>query len=216
MKSLTVAVLTGKRPQLLERTLSSFVERNPLLWKDASRVVFHNFGDGASARILDRYDWHKREVRPNELLTIGQASQYLGALALSQRTRYVLRLEDDWLCHDSPGWFESAVNVLEDPEVGQVRLQRHDEPTRPENMVTHEPIVWSDYPGGHQAGNAHYTHRPSLMRSFDYSALFPYRKEHHAMRRFYQRGLLVVQHRPGVFSHLGGDTLSLKRREGAS
>ena len=216
MRALAIGVLTGRRPELLDVTLGSFVRNHTAVWELAAKVVFHNGGDDDTAVVLDRYDWDRRVVHDGQLLRIGEASQHLGALLLSQAARLVLRLEDDWECNDEP-FLDECDEILRDPLVGQVRLQTTAEQTRPENMVTKRRITWEKYgPSEHLIGDAHYTHRPSLMRAADYAALFPYRKEIHAMRRFHGTNLKVVQHNPGVFTHIGWGDKSLKHTEGAS
>ena len=211
MSLLTIAVLTGRRPRLLDATLQDFLAKHASVWALASKVVFHNSGDDETAQVLDLYDWDRREVTDGPLLGCGEASQYLGALALSQKSRFVMRLEDDWACLPVD-WLDDAVDVLADRTVGQVRLHHSSVPTQTVNMVTKRKLTWKPYRDtGHLIADAHYTHRPSLMRSSDFAALFPYRNEFHAMRRFRLTGMQVVQHQPGVFTHIGDGELSLVR-----
>jgi hypothetical protein len=206
--SLTIAVLTGRRPELLAQTLASFVEHHRDIWEAATRTVFHNTGDEPTSQVIDAYTWHDRETHAGPLLSIGQASQRLGAQVADAGTDYVLRLEDDW--EAKPGdWWDDAVDLL--GRVDQVRLLRGRSSRR--CKVCRSTIVWRSTKRGHKVTrDAHYTHTPSLMRTGQFLKLFPYRDEPDAMRRFH--GHPVAHLQPGVFDHLGGGSKSLKKNGG--
>ena len=206
---LTIAVLTGRRPELLRQTLDSFTRHHRNIWDQARRTVMHNTGDRETADILDRYDWHLRRTTPT-LLPIGEASQLLGRQVRATEPDFVLRLEDDYLAH--PGdWWDTATGLL--GQVDLVRLQRADERTKSRCSVCGTRTRWTRVPGARIADDTHYTHRPTLMRYESFDSLFPYKHERDAMRKFHGRrsGQLV----PGVFSHLApGKPLSLRKNGG--
>ena len=207
--NLTIAVLTGRRPALLERTLTAFTDHHPEVWGSAVRCVMHNTGDDATRQVLDRYDWDLRHTTNGRLLPIGEASQILGQQVEEAGTEFVMRLEDDWEAHPVD-WWEDAVQLLD--TAGQVRLRRHDEKVMGRCAVCRNQMLWVEQDGHRVTKDAHYTHNPSLMRTELFLTLFPYRDERDAGRKFH--GQPAAQHVPGVFSHLGGDGKSLKKNGG--
>lgn len=214
----TIAVLTGQRPELLARTLTAMAAHQPVLWAEATKVVVHNTGDKGTAAVLDQYDWDRRVVLDGALRGIAEASQYLIRAAAEADRRYVLRLEDDWVA-DAVTFYPVAAQILEDPElnVGQVRLRRYVEKVMTKHRVTKKPIVWRRLENGHDwAPSAHYTHNPSLMRTWDLAAIAGYSDEVDAARRFLRGGWSSVQHIPGAFAHGGHreEGLSLKWTRG--
>ena len=183
---LTIAVLTGLRADMLQRTLASFTEHHREVWGNARKVVFHNAGDEPTGSILGRYRWDDRHM-VTALLPIGQASQILAAMV--PQDGYVLRLEDDW--EAQPGvWWDDAVKLLDGAD--QVRLRVATENVSPRCLVC-------------RGDHLHFTHNPSLMRAETLHSLTPYTDERDAMRKFH--GLRSVQLSPGVFSHIGGWSL---------
>jgi len=213
---LTIAVLTGLRPALLFRTLEAFEERQPDVWHAATRTVVHNTGDRATAEVLDLYEWDDRLELTGPLLPIAQASQHLIAQAALADRAFVLRLEDDWEVDRTPFWDE-AVNLLGDAR--QVRLRKAAEPVMTRHRITKDPIRWRETEDGHLwAPSAHYTHNPSLMRTWDLVALSGYSDEIDAARRYHDAGWSTAQHVPGAFRHLGdrSENLSLKWSGGAA
>lgn len=213
----TIAVLTGQRPELLREMLAAMVEHQPDLWAGAAKVVVHNSADAATAAVLDEHDWDERVVLSGHLRGIAEASQYLIRAACTVDRRYVLRLEDDWLAHPVD-FYHVAVKLLEsDFNVGQVRLRRSSEKVMTKHRVTKQTMVWRELEGGHRwASSAHYTHNPSLMRTWDNAAIAGYTDEVDAARKFYASGWSTVQHFPGVFAHAGHKEagLSLKWSRG--
>lgn len=215
---LTIAVLTGQRPELLRETLAAMVEHQPDLWGAAAKVVVHNSADAETAAVLDEHDWDQRIVLDGHLRGISEASHYLIRAACTADRRYVMRLEDDWLA-DPVDFYATAVELLEsDLNVGQVRLRRASEKVMAKHRVTKKEIVWRELDSGHRwAPYAHYTHNPSLMRTWDNAAIAGYTDEIDAARKFYASGWSTVQHVPGAFAHAGHQEagLSLKWSRGA-
>jgi len=207
--SLCIAVLTGRRPQLLAQTLDSFTRHHRRIWDGAFRTVLHNTGDPETAEILDRYRWDHRRTT-GRLLPIGEASQLLGQQVRDLEPDYVMRLEDDFLAHPAD-WWGTATGLL--GQVDLVRLQLAAEPTKGRCGVCQTKVTWTRVAGGRIAVDAHYTHRPTLMRFDVFDSLFPYRNERHAMLKFH--GRKSAQLVPGVFSHLApGRPLSLRKNGG--
>lgn len=209
---LTVAVLTGLRPALLAKTLAAMSEHQPEVWHESVRVVFHNSGDSETSEVLDQYRWDERRTHTGDLFGIGAASAHLVELAGMVDQRYVLRLEDDWLADRTP-FVEDSVALLE--SVGQVRLRKASEPVMTKHRITNQPVRWTVAPSGHRVTKrVHYTHNPSLMRTWDLVAMGAYKNEMEAAARFDASGWAVAQHMPGVFSHLGDRDAGLSLKWG--
>lgn len=207
--TLTINVLTGRRPELVQRTLDSFATNHPQVWGMATRTVLHNGGDQETSDVLDRFEWHDRQTL-DRLLPIGEATARLAGQAKDAGCELVLRLEDDWEAR--PGdWWDDAAGLLE--VVGQVRLRRSDERVSARCMVCRQTTRWKQHGNG-ETGHAHFTYNPTLMTLGTLLALFPHRDEQDAMRRFHPRpvGRLL----PGVFAHIGGDGRSLRENGGGA
>lgn len=216
MSKLVIAVLTGRRPGLLDRTLTAMETRQAVVWQRADRVVVHNGADAETAEVLDRRRWTIRGAvgGRDRLEGIGAASTVLADAAAMTGATYVLRLEDDWEAGevDPLQWWPQAVDLLERQRVGQVRLRAVDEPVLDRCMVCRSPLRWARVPDGWQA-HGHFTYNPSLMLVDTLGRSLPHRSEADAQRRLHH--IEVAQHDPGVFRHLGGGDLSLRTGGGS-
>ena len=206
---ITIAVLTGHRPELLRQTLGALPK---WLCETARMAVFHNGGDRATVRELSQFKWDLRLTRwIDEILPIGPAFSELMNYVIAADTELILYLEDDWLFtgdQDDRRWLETAIAALRWPEVGLVRLRNVSERTLNRHMITREPIVWKQVPGQRftVADRAHYTFNPTLMRVIDIP--WPATDETDAQRIFEIHSPIrhkSAQLHPGVFSHIGGD-----------
>lgn len=211
---LTVTLVTGGRPDLLNATLDNLERTAPGLLESAYVAVLQNGPDPVTERILDVYGelFQHRTVLPRRLPIGYTAAAMLGQAAPRP---YVLHLEDDWVAATAaPGWLDRARQALDNPRIGQVRLRHRGDEVLGRHMVTRRPIDWQPGPDGHQVAVAHYTLNPSLMRSVDTPAVWDVAdSESAAMRRFYNTGLLTAQATPGVFRHIGdGHSLRLGQR----
>ena len=186
--SLVIAVLTGRRPQLLRRTLDSFATNHPDLWGSSIRTVMHNGGDLPTAAILDGHQWDDRHTT-NRLLPIGEATTLLTRRAAEHEPDLMLRLEDDWEAEPG-GWWDDAVTLL-DGGAAQVRLRKASEPVSARCMVCRQP------------GHLHFTFNPTLTYTKTWTSLLPIVNERDAMRKFHRQPATQLQ--PGVFAHIGGD-----------
>jgi hypothetical protein len=185
--TLNINVLTGRRPDLLEKTLDSFATHHPDIWESAVRTVLHNGGDPQTAAILDRYEWHDRHTT-DRLLPIGEATTLLTARSAAHGTDLMLHLEDDWRAEPAD-WWDQAVAAL-DAGADQVRLRRSNEQVSPRCLVCRK------------TGHRHFTFNPTLTYTETWTALLPVASERDAMRKFHGRHAAQLQ--PGVFTHIGG------------
>lgn len=211
-ESLTIAVLTGQRPEMVAATLASFVENQPEAWAAATRVVLHNSGDRETGEVLDRFSWHERRTLDGQLRGIGAATNHLLQMIGEADSTYVLRLEDDWHANDTP-FLADSIRLLDSPHVRQVRLRKISEPVLKFHQITKQPIRWNEQDSGHfLSRSAHFTYNPSLMRTWDAVALGGSENETAAQRKYVAAGWGSAQHSPGVFSHLGDHRAGLSLR----
>lgn len=218
-RDVVLTVLTGARPDLLERTLGSLAEFEPGLLASATVIVLHNGGDQTTRPILARHDGHINAVlTTDQLINVGPATSILAGEAVKSRQPYWLHLEDDWAATgDHPAWLNQARNLLDDhDEIAQVRLRHVTEPVLPRHMVTNRPLQWEDRGSWRFAPDAHWTNNPALMRTWEAPLAWPAAGEREAQRRWHtanQHG--VAQLDPGVFVHLGEDGRSLRKLTGS-
>jgi hypothetical protein len=198
----TVAILTGHRPDLLARTLSSVPA---WLLGSAHVVVLHDGADEATTQVLDGYrgDIDRLITRrhPTQMMhTIGDNWSHLAEQA---QTEFFLTLEDDWqYVALGAEWLSNARDALREG-AGQVRLRSVSETVLDRHMATRAPISWSPSQYGWSA-DAHFTTNPSLVRSSDLPSLWPADGERHMQRRAVDSGLTcVVQANPGAWIHIG-------------
>ena len=205
----TLAILTGRRPHLLKRTLDALPS---WLWTSAHTVVMHNSGDSETAEVLNDYEIYLRYTCLDGLWPIGQASSHLFKLAQAEQRSFTLHVQDDWLCHDqSQEWLLTALRVLDGrPEVKQVRLRRVSERVSINHLVDGKQVVWNQADGYRWSRRAYFTLNPTLMRTED--LLTDIEGERDGMRQFLLAGHHIAQLTPGVFAHIGGHGQSLRQR----
>jgi hypothetical protein len=205
--TVTLTVLTGRRPKLLVRTLDSFVVHNRQLWEDAHKVVYVNGSDNETVETAGRYGFNE-VLTSDELEPIGPA---ISRLAQTVQCRWWLHLEDDWQS-TGPADVELAQNILDRyPKVSQVRLRDMSERVMRRHRVDRRPIRWKRRGGWLHAEHAHLTFNPSLVRASDIPDGWPCDSELDAMRRWLQAGhRQVAQLVPGSFAHIGHDSLRAK------
>jgi hypothetical protein len=201
----TVTVLTGARPGLLDDTLTHLPDG---LVDTATVIVLVNGGDADTLAVCDRHRLAERGAKiatTDTLVGVGDAMGVLAGL-VDTSSPWWLHLEDDWRFHTlDDTWLDAARLALRDPTVAQVRLRHHSEPVLATHMVTGQAIVWHPHPVGRVA-DAHLTLNPNLMRTVDAHRLWPSPGERAAQRVGHRSGLRrVVQLHPGAFHHTGGD-----------
>lgn len=198
-----VTVLTGGRPDLLDRTLHSLAAHARWLVDDAEVVALHNGGDEPTAIVLAGYPFDAT-LTTRRIGTIGQSMTTLADVAAQSRRRFWLHLEDDWECLPTDGgWLDEACSALASG-ASQVRLRRADEPVLVRHMVTGRPLVWRDHGTYRLCDDGHYTCNPSLVYAEHAHDAWPAAGERQAQRRWRRHGhRRVAQHLPGVWAHIG-------------
>jgi hypothetical protein len=217
-----LTILTGRRPALLSDTIDSLRAYAPGLLESAQVIVLHNDG-GSGADPLTRAQielLRASVVETTSLYPIGRATSLLERAVRQSGAAYWLHLEDDWrLSSATPGWLDHAREILgtqkRPTDVAQVRLRHWSERVLPRHMVTRAPITWLHHraPGRppHATAQAHLTFNPFLARTDALTPAFPCTDEADFMDRGHSLGLRTVANLyPGVFTHLGEGSLSLR------
>lgn len=199
---MVVTIMTGKRPELLDKTLESLFGVFPYLYNE-TLMALANGGDEPTQDVLRKYEvpyFHTKELLP-----IGQSISLLAQYAQQAGDKYWLIMEDDWLATDSDT-VTKAVDIMDaNPDITQIRLRHISETVLTRNMVTNEPITWQVH-DGYRTAKAHLTFNPSIIRTKDIPKAFPCTGERHAQKNWHSNGMwLVAQLTPGIWKHIGQD-----------
>lgn len=214
MDDVVVAVLTGARPDLLRQTLDTLAIHAGGRIHRWNVICLVNGSDAATLDIVSARSWVKPILSPAPIRPIGEAVSLLAEHVRAAGRRYVLHLEDDWICgHPPESWLDRAAHVLQDAKVGQVRLRLAREKVMRTNMRTGAAIRWQCASDHCISPNAHFTFNPHLMRTDDLGRIYPCGGEVDAQRRFADTGMSVVQLVPGAFRH-AGENASLRQKLG--
>lgn len=188
-----ITVLTGRRHDLLDRTLRNIPPATVFV-NDISR-------DPRSVEIAKQHDCQVSGWE--EWTGVGESMSRI-AEWVKQFPGYWMHVEDDWSAR-GPIPFDECFTFLDHhPEVGQVRLRRRSDGASGRNYLTKARIEWTG--GRILTGNAHATWNPTICRTSD-AELYPVEGEVEFMRNHSERYELNAQH-PGCFTHTGdGRTL---------
>lgn len=122
MKKITFALTACGRPDLLERTIDSFMEFNtyPI---ERYKVIDDSAVPGVNDHLIEKYpfiEWSHNTER------IGQTKS-IDILYSDIETEYIFHCEDDWL-FTKEGFIEKSLSILENnTEIIQVHLRAHDD-----------------------------------------------------------------------------------------
>lgn len=185
-----VTLLTGRRPDLLAKTLAS------LEGSGIEPDIFVNGADPESLQVVhDSGIVNGLHTWP-EWLGIGAAMSRVAEWVQGE-DGYWLHLEDDWELTNPLDLSTAQAFLDEHPEVGQVRLRRRDDGASHRNYLTKRRINWQGE--GIKIGNAHATWNPALQRT-SAAQVYPVTGEVDFMRKMPQ---INAQTNPGHFRHLG-------------
>lgn len=200
-----ITILSARRPDLLELTLSRFPLKN---FKNI--ISYCNGGDKETIEVFRKFNLEP--LVTEEFLYIGSAVTLLSEKVKETSCKFWLHLEDDWLYKSkSMKWLDQSKEILqENSHIFQVRLRHISEKVLPHNMVTKKRIKWKTHQYG-KYGEAHFTHNPSLIRVNDIDKIFPESYERRGQKNAWKNGLRTIfQLDPGCFFHTGGGDKSLK------
>lgn len=218
-----ITMVTGGRPDMLQRTLRNLTTRAPGLLDSARFIVLHNGvldldqTVRATFEVLGDYEdkidsFIDVACGPGGILGPGAAYAYLASCVNQCATPNDtwLHIEDDWSLEGlSTGWLEAAEDILRNhSSIGSVRFRHVSEPTLRRNMLTGEPIEWRPFgPNFEVATSAHWTFNPALTRVEMARHLKGVRSEHEAQTAVARLGAeRTARHTPGVFVHAGQES----------
>lgn len=197
MDDVIVTMLSGMRPELLDKTLDSLPEY----------VLNHmeglaNGGDEETRRIYEKYN--VSYFTTPKMLGTGAATSVLAQLALSSNKTYWLAFQDDWeFVTLDDLWLTKAKEMLSYSNL--VRLRHFSDKVSGRNLHTKENYILEKIPHG-LMGNMHWTFNSTLQRCETISKVYPCINERDAMRKAEQNGLRVTsQLYPGCCKHIGGN-----------
>lgn len=202
---LSIAILTGRRLDLLQRTVKSLEATNSGLLNDSYVIIYLNGFDNQTDHFVRSLSYVD-----DYMYVASDTPEPIGA-AVSRMTDHVIgksdyhiHLEDDWECMSS-GFIGRAQSILENhPEIGQVRLRHKAEPVMRFHMVSQVHHRWARKDGVLMS-KLHFTFNPSLVRTEDLNCIYPATSEIDAASNYAKRFSFVAQDDPGAFRHIGGD-----------
>jgi hypothetical protein len=197
MNDVVVTMLSGARPELLNRTLSSLPD-----YVLESVIGLANGGDQETIEVYKNYSIDP--IITPYLLKVGAATSLLADLAFESKKDYWLQLEDDWeFITEDENWLWRAKKALNNSH--QVRLRHVSEFVKSTHMYTKKPFKLKNSEYG-KVGEMHWTFNPTLQKCITVPSVFPNVGETDAQKRAYISGKkLSTQLYPGCFKHTGDD-----------
>lgn len=184
-----VTVLTGRRPDLLSRTLRTIPKA----------TVFVNEIDHNRESVDVAKHYNATVLGWNGWTPVGESMSRIAEWVVEQDDPYWLHVEDDWRALGPLPLTEATELLDARPDVGQVRLRKKTDGAKLTNYITGEKIEWTGGPIA--VGNAHATWNPTVARTSD-ATLYPVDGEVDFMKKHSLRYPYNAQHE-GVFVHLG-------------
>jgi hypothetical protein len=195
MRDTVVTMLSGARPNLLDRTLSKLPD-----YVLANMIGLANGGDSETIEVYKNYGIDP--IVTPYLLPTGSAISFLADLAFSSKKSYWLQLEDDWdFVTQDELWLERAKKALQ--ESHQVRLRHFSDPVKQTHMYTKKPFKLKASRYG-RVGKMHWTFNPTLQKCKTIPSVFPNVSEKDSQKRAVESNKsIVTQLYPGCFLHNG-------------
>jgi glycosyltransferase involved in cell wall biosynthesis len=159
MENITVVVTSCNRPDLLEKTIESFLNFNtyPILeW-----IISEDSGiSGVNDKLKQKYPdfkWLETDVQRGQIKSIDYAYSHVN-------TEYIFHLEDDWETYCDGAISESIKILKEFPNVSAVMCRNHD--PRVYHMSDNPPLLncWGNW--------GHYSFNPGVRRMSHYRNFF--------------------------------------------
>ena len=204
---LPVVTLTFRRPQYLQKTIQTFIEKNENnLDMFSFRILVQGGLDPGTANVLKKWKDYLDfvDVRDkNEGCARGFNICMQEALRL--RTPYLLHLQDDWESKEPiSNYLPEIFNFMDTHKVvGCIRLGSIHEKGSKRNVISGDLVRWSKKSKHILVGNAHFTLQPTILRCDVVEQMTPIIKEHHAQQKYHKLGLQVAQLDADCFLHTG-------------
>lgn len=159
MSEVTVVITACNRPDLLKRTIESFLQYNT--YPIAQWIIIEDSGildvNDELVKTYPNFLWISATSRRGQIRSIDEAYSHV-------KTKYVFHLEDDWETYKDGAIAESIRIIEETPKVSAVMCRNHT--PRVYHMSDTPPYLncWG--------GWGYYSFNPGLRRMADYSEFF--------------------------------------------
>jgi len=206
-----VGMLTYKRPDLLMRTLESFVDHNRnCLDRFRFFILIQACPDPATMSVVNNHaNLFDEVIQSKDNLGHGH-----GFLTILDRcvekypdSKYLMMLEDDWESRDSLGkYLDEILKFLDaDESVGYIRFRTTRQRVYNKNRMTKEEIWYKPVTDHIYKSNGHFTTNPVFFRSelLQQFKDYPVHKEIHMVEVCHLLGECGAQLRRGCFWHIG-------------
>lgn len=196
-RNIAISIHIDGRPTRMWKMFESINTWAMGLFTAAHVTMLFNYYDQATVEELEGIDWiNVLDVNRGSLLPAGAAHSRLFT-KVPYNIPYHLHLENGYLIGTSfSDWLKPALAILDNPEVGQVRLLHRGVPVSRYRRTDGKEIRWDHENLDILIGNANYTDTPALIRREDLLKMWPADDWSIAARRF---EWLVAQSNPGVF-----------------
>lgn len=206
-----IAMLTYKRPDLLQRTLTSFVEYNrDYLDRFRFFIFVQNWPDPETVSVISFYSSLFDEVilsKSNLGSVCGMINSLDRAALRCPNSKYLMILEDDWESRDSLGkYLDQILEFLDsDPSVGYIRLRSTHQRVFNKNRMTKAKIKYIPVNDLIFKGNMHFTMNPIIFRRelLQHFHEYPMSKEIHMVEVCHYLEECGAQLNKDCFWHIG-------------
>jgi hypothetical protein len=201
MKEVTFALTSCGRPDLLERTMDSFLQLNTypikkyLITEDSAVI-------GVNDSLIEKYkdlniEWISNESRLGQITSIDNMYSKI-------ETEYIFHCEEDWLFTDN-SFIEKSLEILEnDSKILQVWL-------RAQNDTNGHPVEFFNdkydfMKVGHCVAWNGFSFNPGLRRLSDYNLIKPFKSvghEHNISIKYAELGFKAAILKTKHVEHIG-------------
>jgi hypothetical protein len=197
-KEITFALTSCGRPDLLERTIDSFMDKNnyPIA---RYKVIEDSAVKGVNNHLIEKYpfiEWIHNEKQ------LGQSAS-IDILYSDIETEYIFHCEDDWKFLKG-GFIEESIKYLEEGKRAMQVWLRGPNDTNGHPLIKHEPF---DIVGDNFQGIWHgFSFNPGLRRLKEYLLAKPYSSVgwETELNRFYkERGYYSISLKERYIEHIG-------------
>lgn len=205
-----IAMLTYKRPDLLERTIDSFIQFNRDYMDRFRFFIFVQQYDLDTLALLRFY----RNIFDEIILSKKNVGFSDGLLTVLDRAahrcpyaNYLMILEDDWESYESLGThLDKIIKFFEsNPSIGYIRLRTIHQRVFNKNAMTKERIKYVPVDDLIYKGNMHFSANPTIFRKdiLQHFKEYGVKKEAHMVQICHYLGECGAQLRRDCFWHIG-------------
>lgn len=206
-EKIVVAILTYRRPQYLDKTLSSFFDLNQTSLDKFVFVAVIQDRDRLTEKVFNKFKKHFQWIKRITNVGCAEGWNVLMREILQQMPeyRYILYLQDDWMSVGPVSAFtDELMGLLAlDHEIGQIRLREQRSRVCKKNRISGLKIVYQPRTENIDKSDAHFTFNPTLMRMEAIKRMVPIKKELAGMIKFHNLGFKSGQLKANCFTHIG-------------